>query len=143
MRILTWATLALMFASPAVPAVHAECCPVHRPDRADVNDPAAWARSEKRVTAEGLLASVSDGVMTIEISGQRFTTTPDKGTKFSAEKWTPLAGRKNLALSDFEMGSPVRVTFVADSGKLLEVRLRHEKLLDAQAPVKGSLRAAR
>jgi hypothetical protein len=84
------------------------------------------------MTAIGTLAAIEDGVLMVEVSGQRFQSKPDEGTKFTADKKTPLAGRKDLGLGDLSVGNPVKLTFVAETGKLLEVRLRYEKPRDAK-----------
>jgi hypothetical protein len=110
-----------------------QCCPVHRPDRPDLVDPAAWARSEQRITTEAWIVSTDDGILTIDVAGHRFTSKPDKGTRFSAEKATDLSGRKHLTLADFAVGSPIKVTFLADSGNLVEVRLIREKVVETSS----------
>jgi len=79
------------------------------------------------LTAIGNIVALDDGIIRIEVSGKRFESRPDPQTKFTADKKTPLAGRKGLKLEDFFVGAPVKLTFVAESGRLLEVRLRYEK----------------
>lgn len=107
-----------------------QCCPVNRADRPDLHDSAAYSRSEPRITTEAWVVSIDDGILTMDVSGHRFTSKPDKATKFSADKATELGGRKNLALEDFSVGAPIKVTFLADSGKLVEVHLLREKLVE-------------
>ncbi len=79
------------------------------------------------LTAIGNIVALDDGIIQVEVSGKRFQSRPDAETKFRADKKTPLAGRKDLRLEDFFVGAPVKLTFVAESGKLLEVRMRYEK----------------
>ena len=44
-------------------------------------------------------------------------------THFKADKKTEYAGKKHISVDDLEIGQSVKVTFVADSGQVLEVRL--------------------
>lgn len=79
------------------------------------------------LTAIGNIVALDDGIIQVEVKGKRFQSRPDPETKFTADKKTPLAGRKDLTFQDFFVGAPVKLTFVAESGKLLEVRMRYEK----------------
>jgi hypothetical protein len=60
-------------------------------------------------------------------NGKRFEVKLNDKTKFKADKKTEFAGKKNLLLSDFETGQPVRVTYLASNNMAVELRLRHVK----------------
>ena len=48
-------------------------------------------------------------------------------TRFRADKDTPLGGKKELTLEDFEKGQTVKVTFWPENFNVTEVRMRRPK----------------
>ncbi len=60
-------------------------------------------------------------------NGKRVSFKLDNKTKLKADKKTEYAAKKNLLLSDFETGQPVRVTYLASNATAIELRLRHVK----------------
>jgi len=68
--------------------------------------------------AEGTLSLKPDGAS----EAVSFKVLPK--IRLSAEKNTALAGRKGIALSDFEPGQTVKVTFRATDLTAVELRLR-------------------
>ncbi len=62
-----------------------------------------------------------------EKGGKRYQFTLDRKTKLKADKQTLLSERKELALSDFEVGQLVKVTFIPAEKRVTEVRARREK----------------
>ncbi len=60
-------------------------------------------------------------------TGKRIEFKVDSKTKYAADKHTEFTGKKNILLSDFEIGRPVKITILASNGAVTEVRLRHVK----------------
>lgn len=55
--------------------------------------------------------------------GKRGELKLNSKTRFKADKKTEYAGKKHISSDDLEIGQSVKITFVADSGRVLEVRL--------------------
>ncbi len=60
-------------------------------------------------------------------NGKRLQFRLDEKTKFRADKRTEYAGKKDLGPGDFELGQPVRVTYIASNNIATELRLRRVK----------------
>lgn len=56
-------------------------------------------------------------------NGKRGALRLNSKTRFKADKKTEYAGKKHISVDDLEVGQNVKITFVADSGQVLEVRL--------------------
>ncbi len=60
-------------------------------------------------------------------SGKRLEFKLEDKTRFKADKKTEYADKKNLSLGDFELGQPVKITYLASNNVVTELRLRREK----------------
>ncbi len=83
-------------------------------------------------TINGIVAEIDPNLRLIAVTDEKgrryeFRVTPE--TRFSADKNTELAGKKELDLVDFQPGWPVRFTFRPDdkSKVLADLRLRRVK----------------
>ena len=79
---------------------------------------------------EGKVAEIRSDQRLIIIedkNGKRLQFRLDEKTKFRADKRTEYAGKKDLGLGDFELGQPVRVTYIASNNIATELRLRRVK----------------
>ncbi|HKW98057.1 MAG TPA: hypothetical protein VJN43_09995 [Bryobacteraceae bacterium] len=79
-------------------------------------------------TAKGKIAAVNkedhDTIVVFEDSqGKRGKLKLTSKTRFRADKKTEYAGKKHISADDLEIGQRVKITFVASSGQVLEVRL--------------------
>lgn len=79
-------------------------------------------------TAKGKIAAVKKEdhatVVVFEDSqGRRGKLKLTSKTRFRADKKTEYAGKKHISVDDLEIGQSVKITFVASSGQVLEVRL--------------------
>ena len=54
--------------------------------------------------------------------GHRGALTLNAKTRFKADKGTEYAGKKRLSSEDIEVGQLVKVTFVPDTGRVVELR---------------------
>jgi hypothetical protein len=54
--------------------------------------------------------------------GRRGAIKLTRGTRFRADKNTEYAGKKHMSPNDLEIGQNVRVTFIANTGEVLELR---------------------
>jgi hypothetical protein len=80
----------------------------------------------RHVTGVLVSADAEEGALVVRPDGAEenvtFKVLPK--IRLSAEKKTALAGRKDLALSDYAPGQPVKVTFRAVDRTAVELRLR-------------------
>ena len=79
-------------------------------------------------TAKAKIAEIKKGehgiILVVEDSqGRRGSLQLNSKTRFKADKKTEYAGKKHISSDDLEIGQNIKVTFVADSGQVLEVRL--------------------
>jgi hypothetical protein len=80
----------------------------------------------RHVTGVLVSADAEEGALVVKPDGgeENVTFKVLPKIRLSAEKKTPLAGRKDLALSDYAPGQPVKVTFRATDRTAVELRLR-------------------
>ena len=79
-------------------------------------------------TVKGKIAGIKKDahstVVTVEDNqGKRGELKLNSKTRIKADKKTEYAGKKHISLDDLEIGQSVKITVVADSGQVLEVRL--------------------
>lgn len=79
-------------------------------------------------TAKGKIAEIKKGdhgiILVVEDNqGKRGALQLNSKTRFKADKKTEYAGKKHISSDDLEIGQNVKITFVADTGQVLEVRL--------------------
>ena len=131
-RILFYALL-IIVALPAAALAQGSGAEVERPaspsrnaelDRAD--QPFIVYRS---MTGKIVEVNAEERVIVVEEKegGKRYQFRLDRKTKLKADKQTLLSERKELALSDFEIGQLVKVTFIPAEKRVTEVRARREK----------------
>lgn len=104
---------------------------IHRaPDPTGVRDSLGPAPFMVTREVDGKIAEINAAQHLVVIedkNGKRLSFKLDDKTKLKADKKTEYAGKKKLLLSDFEMGQPVRVTYLASNTTAIELRLRHVK----------------
>jgi len=71
-----------------------------------------WIKKDQHET----LIVVEDG------QGRRGVLTINQKTRFRADKKTEYSGKKRISVDDLEVGQLVKVTFVPDNGRVVEVR---------------------
>lgn len=89
------------------------------------DDPKAYGHS---LTAE--VAEIADGGKAVVLrmaDGTRSKYLINEKTRLRADKETPLAGRKDLTLADYQPGQTVTLTLRNSDMHVLEVRLRRAK----------------
>jgi hypothetical protein len=79
-------------------------------------------------TAKGKIAEVKKGdhgtiVVIVDSQGRRGALQLNSKTRFKADKKTEYSGKKHISSDDLEVGQNVKITFVVDTGQVLEVRL--------------------
>jgi hypothetical protein len=77
-------------------------------------------------SVKGKLAEIRGDLHLIIVkdkNGKRLQFKLDEKTKFRADKKTEYAGKKDLGLGDFELGQPVKVTYIASNNIATELRL--------------------
>ena len=79
-------------------------------------------------TVKGKIAEIKKddhgAVVIVEDSeGRRGAVKVNSKTRIKADKKTEYAGKKHISPDDLEVGQIVKITFIADSGQVLEVRL--------------------
>lgn len=78
-------------------------------------------------TGKVIAISVEDGFISIEgKKGERHRFLINNKTKLKADKKTVLADKKDISLSDFQVGQMVKVTYWAAGRVATEMRLRVE-----------------
>ena len=88
-------------------------------------DPDVYSRS---VTGRILKVDRARGLLMIEGAGKtQLTFSVDEKVRARADKDTPLAGRKDLSLTDYTPGQVVKVSYRVSDNKALEVRLKRVK----------------
>jgi len=104
---------------------------IHRmPDPAGVGGSLGPAPFMVTRQVDGKIAEVNAAQHLVVIedkNGKRVSFKLDDKTKLKADKKTEYAAKKNLQLSDFETGQPVRVTYLASNAMAVELRLRRLK----------------
>jgi ribosomal protein L21E len=95
------------------------------PDRASPDDVQAYSHS-----LTGKVAEIADGGKAVVVrlaDGTRSKYLINEKTRLRADKETPLAGRKDLTLADYQPGQTVTLTLRNSDRRVLEVRLRRAK----------------
>ena len=81
-----------------------------------------------RVTGTVLAIDRTRGLMMIELADKsQLTFVVDSRVRARADKDTALAGRKDLALSDYKPGQLVKVSYRVEDNKAVEIRLKRGK----------------
>lgn len=94
----------------------------NNPMEENSNDDQPYSRS---VTGKLLAVNAEKNSVAIESSKKgRMEFILDKKAKMKADKNTGLAGNKNISLSDYKPGDPVKIVYRVSDNKVLEVRLR-------------------
>jgi hypothetical protein len=79
-----------------------------------------------RTLAGKVLRVTKDGRETLIVvedsQGRRGVFTVNQKSKFKADKNTELAGKKRISSDDLEAGQLVRVTFVPNTGRVVQIR---------------------
>jgi hypothetical protein len=79
-----------------------------------------------RTLAGKVLRVTKDGRETLIVvedsQGRRGVFTINQKSRFKADKKTEYAGKKSLSVDDLEVGQPVKVTFVPDTGRVVQLR---------------------
>lgn len=88
-------------------------------------DPPVYSRS---VTGTVLSVDGTRRYLTIERADRsRLTFAVDQKLRARADKGTVLAGRKGLALRDYQPGHIVKVSYRVEDKKIIEIRLKGPK----------------
>ncbi|MBI1941257.1 MAG: hypothetical protein HYS33_07095 [Acidobacteria bacterium] len=87
-----------------------------------------WDKTSFAVTrtVKGKIVKVTDDKQFIVVedkNGKRVAVRVGEKTKFKADKKTELAGRDDITLGDFELGQPVKVTYLASGSMATELKL--------------------
>jgi hypothetical protein len=75
---------------------------------------------------EGTLSSIDSEkrlIIVTDRKGKQAAFFLNDRTRWKADKKTELASKKKLELTDFRVGDPVRITYVASDDKAIELRL--------------------
>jgi hypothetical protein len=79
-----------------------------------------------RTLAGKVLRVTKDGRETLIVvedsQGRRGVFTVNQKSRFKADKNTELAGKKRISADDLEVGQLVKVTFVPDTGRVVQIR---------------------
>ena len=85
-----------------------------------------------RTLAGKVLRITKDGRETLIVvedsQGRRGVFTLNQKSRFKADKNTEFAGKKRISVDDLEVGQLVKVTFVPDTGRVVQLRFAAKAL---------------
>lgn len=122
-------TLMFIFALPIVTLAQGSgsSSPPPSPRSIGGGQPASFAVTR---SVKGKIVKVADDkqfVVVEDKDGKRHAVRVGEKTKFKAAKKTELAGRRDITLDDFEIGQPVKVTYMASNSTATVLKLIRAK----------------
>lgn len=129
MRRIAIGTLMFIFALPIASLAQGSGSSGPPPSPSSIGD---WNQGSFDVTrsVKGKIVEVAKDKQTVTVedkTGKRFAVKVGEKTKFKADKKTELAGRDDITLGDFEIGQPVKVTYIASNSMATELKLLRAK----------------